>query len=162
MSSKKVWCSGLGSNSADRFQSTTEACGSLESSLHKVWSRFARDFSNTKHWKHVQYSLSFFAFAERHPNLGWCSCGLPYQDDLRFFGSTAKRPPYCIFQWWASGTIVSISRGPGGPLAQWSLFRVGRVDLLHNRPFARWILQFFVLSCKLGLSLFKPHWDYKI
>ena len=38
------------------------------------------------------------------------------------------------------------------------------------RPFARWhhfttktrILQGFAFLCKLGLLLFKPHWDYKI
>ena len=39
-----------------------------------------------------------------------------------------------------------------------------------NRPFALWhhfttttrILQGFAFLCKLGLLLFKPHWDYKI
>ena len=46
----------------------------------------------------------------------------------------------------------------------------GTSVIAPNRPFARWhhftsttrILQGFAFLCKLGLSLFKPHWDYKI
>ena len=44
------------------------------------------------------------------------------------------------------------------------------VCFVFNRPFARWrhfitktrILQVIAFSCKLGLLLFKLHWDYKI
>ena len=43
-------------------------------------------------------------------------------------------------------------------------------DNIVNRPFAWWrhfttmtrILQGFAFLCKLGLLLFKPHWDYQI
>ena len=46
----------------------------------------------------------------------------------------------------------------------------GTSVIVPNRPFARWhhftsttrILQGFAFLCKLGRSLFKPHWDYKI
>ena len=45
----------------------------------------------------TEMSHAIIAFAQRHPNLGWCYCGLPYQENLRSFGSTAKRTPLLHF-----------------------------------------------------------------
>ena len=116
--------------------------------------------SLTKHGGLFTHSLtSFISFTPSLVVKGlpkWdFSCRISVEDNLCF---TLKEPGYTILRITDNASLTQTDT-----LSKRYWKRL-------NRPFAWWrhftamtrILQIFAFLCKLGLSLFKPHWGYQI